>query len=60
MDKVLELCFRSIIRDINGDMKLSRKYKELALEIHYDINCIARVEDHVPRQTKIKLYELVS
>lgn len=60
MDKLIELCFRSIVRDLNGEKHLAREYKELALEEHYNIKCISRAEDHVPGRTKRKLYEMVS
>jgi len=60
VDKVLELCIRSIIRKINGDTELSKQYEELALEVHFDSKCIFSVEDNIDRRTKIKLYELVS
>ncbi|MCQ4925297.1 hypothetical protein NE686_19490 [Tissierella carlieri] len=32
MDKLIQLCFRSIIREVNGDKDISKQYKELAME----------------------------
>ncbi|WP_333637803.1 hypothetical protein [Tissierella praeacuta] len=32
MDKLIQLCFRSIIRQVNGDKDISEQYKELAME----------------------------
>lgn len=60
VDKVLELCFRSIVQHLAGDKELSDEYKELALEEYQDIKCMARLEEHVPKQVKRKLYEMVS
>jgi hypothetical protein len=60
VDKVLELCLRSIIRHISGDMELSKEYQELALEIDFDTKCICRIEDHISKNTKRNLYEMVS
>lgn len=60
MDKVLELCFRSVIRHLSGDKDLSKKYRDLALDEYDDHENIARVEDYVDRKTKRKLYEMGS
>jgi hypothetical protein len=30
LDKVLELCLRSIVRNLNGDTELSKKYENKA------------------------------
>lgn len=60
MDKVLEFSFRSIIRNINGDTELSKEYEELALEAHYDTKCLHKVEDHVPKKVRRKLYQMVN
>ncbi|CAK7080306.1 hypothetical protein [Tissierella sp.] len=32
MDKLIQLCFRSIIREVNGDKDISKQYAELAME----------------------------
>ncbi|MBU5256832.1 hypothetical protein [Tissierella praeacuta] len=32
MDKLIQLCFRSIIRQVNGDKDISEQYKDLAME----------------------------
>ena len=80
MDKLIQLCFRSIIREVNGDKDISKRYRELAMEEykeHEDTikamyrsrkhkgkrhrdKYISRVEDHIPKQTKKRLYEMVS
>lgn len=60
LNKILELSYRSIIRILNGDKELSKEYAELALEAHYDANCLHRIEDHVTKQEKRKMYEMVS
>ena len=60
MDKLIQLCTRSIIQLVNGNMELSGEYKELALHEYDNHKNIFRVEDHVPRNTKKKLYEMVS
>ncbi|WFA10359.1 hypothetical protein [Tissierella sp. Yu-01] len=60
MDKQIQLCARSIVSILNGDIELSKVYQELALEEYDKNNSIAKVEDHVPRNIKRKLYELVS
>ena len=60
MDKLIQLCLRSIVSNLNGDIELSEQYKELALDLYFDSSCITRVEDHVDRKMKRKLYEMVS
>lgn len=64
MDKLLELSLRSIIQFINNDETRANVYKAEAIDIYKDINfrdkCIYKVEDHVPKVIKNKLYELVS
>ena len=64
MNKVLEFSFRSIICFINGDKEKAADYKNIALSIYeedeYKDNCICKIEDHVPKQLKRKLYEMVS
>lgn len=60
LDKQIQLCARSIVSILNGDIELSKVYQELALEEYDKNNSIAKVEDHVPRNIKRKLYELVS
>lgn len=32
MDKLIQLCFRSIVSLVNGDKELSKQYAELAME----------------------------
>lgn len=60
MDKLIQLCTRSIIQLVNGNMELSGEYKELALQEYDNHKNAFKVEDHVPRNTKKKLYEMVS
>ena len=83
LDKLIQLCFRSIIREVNGDKDISKQYKELAMEEYKEhedtIKVIYenkshkehkgkrhrdkyayRVEDCISKQTKKKLYEMVS
>lgn len=57
---MLELYLRGIVRYLSGDKELSKEYEDMALELHFDNNCIYRVEDNVPKQIKRKLYEMVS
>ena len=60
MDKLIQFSARSIIQLVNGDTELARQYKELALLEYDKSKNTFKVEDHVPRTTKIKLYEMVS
>ena len=60
MDKQIQLCARSIIRHISGDKELAYQYAELASEVDFDTMCICRVEDHISKHEKKKLYEMVS
>ena len=64
MDKLLELCFRSIVRNINEDHQVANIYKSQALKMHKEIefeeSCRYPIANIVPEDTKIKLYEMVS
>lgn len=64
MDKLIELSFRSIIQFMNGNEIQANSYKAKAMiiydEIKFKDKCIYKIEDHVPKVVKNKLYELVS
>lgn len=64
MDKVLELSFRSIICILNGEETKANIYKSKALELHekmiYKDKCIYKIEDHIPKHIRNKVYEMVS
>ncbi|HLS52348.1 MAG TPA: hypothetical protein VK031_00105 [Tissierellaceae bacterium] len=64
MDKLLELCLRSIIRNINNDHMIAKIYRNKALEIHKEIefeeSCRYPIGHVIPESTKLKLYEMVS
>lgn len=64
MDKILELCLRSIIRNINNDHITANIYKNQAMQLHKKIEfknkCKYPVEITVPEDIKNKLYEMVS
>lgn len=51
---------RAIIRYLNGDMKLFKYYKDVALELLEKEKEFVKVEDIIGREIKSKLYELVS
>lgn len=59
MHKAIELYYRGIIRFINGETDISGKYEKQAKEVIYDSRCICRVEEHLTRKEKDKLYEIV-
>ena len=63
MDKLLELCLRSIIRNINNDHMTANIYKNQAMQLHKEIafeeSCRYPIGHVVPEKTKIKLYEMV-
>lgn len=64
LDKLLELSFRSIICILNGEGIKANIYKNKALEVYEEINfrdkCIYKIEDHIPKHIKNKVYEMVS
>lgn len=64
MDKLLELSLRSIVCILNGEETKADDYKNKALEIYEKRNKrhkhSFKIEDHVPKVVKNKLYELVS
>ncbi len=55
-----EYCARAVIRYLNGDMKLFYSYVHKAMRIYEQEKCIATIEELVDKQTKDRLYELVS
>lgn len=64
MDKLIELCFRSIVRKVNNDHMTANIYKNQAMQLHKEIefeeSCRYPIANIVPEDTKIKLYEMVS
>ncbi|MBU5437616.1 hypothetical protein KQI42_06335 [Tissierella sp. MSJ-40] len=62
MDKVLELCLRSIIRNLNQEYHIAEIYKSQALELHnkvtFEEKCVFKVEERISNQVKKKLYEI--
>lgn len=64
MDKLIELCFRSIVRKVNNDHMTANIYKNQAMQLHKEIefeeSCRYPVEHMVSRDIKKKLYEMVS
>lgn len=57
--QVLELCLRSIVRSLNGDRKLSKEYKDQAMDLQYEKGCLYKVKDILCHETREKLYKLV-
>ena len=58
--EALEYCARAVVRHLNGNMKLFYTYTNKAMQIYEREGCIATVEEIIPRQTKERLYEMVS
>ena len=56
----IEYCARAVVRYLNGDMDLFKSYTNKAMKIYEQENCIAAIGEMVPRQTREKLYEMVS
>lgn len=59
MDKLIELCFRSIIRQVNGDKDISKQYKELAMEEYKEHEATIKFmyEDSSHKKHKGKKYK---
>ncbi|NLY44753.1 MAG: hypothetical protein GX053_02000 [Tissierella sp.] len=55
MDKLIQLCTRSIIQLVNGNMELSGQYKELALHEYDNHKNVFRVEDQCTSANKEKI-----
>lgn len=58
-NQVLELCLRSIVRSLNGDKKLSKVYKDQAMDLQFNEGCLYKIKDILCHETKEKLYKLV-
>jgi hypothetical protein len=62
LDKVLELCLRSIVCFLNEEEHKAKTYKNKALELHnkvtFEEECVFKVEERIPKQVKKKLYEI--
>lgn len=58
MDKLIQLCFRSIIREVNGDKDISNQYTELAMKEYKEnedtIKVIYESKDHKGKKHKDK------
>lgn len=63
LDKVLELCFRSIVSYLNGDYEKSEVYKSKAevlnKKLEFERSCRYSVRELISDETEDKLYELV-
>lgn len=60
MLEALEYCARAVIRYLNGDMDLFKSYTNKAMKLYEQEKNITTVEEMIPTNTKIKLYEMVS
>ena len=56
----MEYCARAVVRYLNGDFKLFEKYRNKAIEIYEEEKNIVTIGEMIPRQTREKLYEMVS
>lgn len=56
LDKLIQLCFRSIIREVNGDKELSKQYEQLAMEEYKEhedtIKAIYKNKNHKSKRSK--------
>jgi len=63
LDKVLELCFRSIVSYLDGDYEKSELYKSRAValnkKLEFERSCRYPVRELVSDETEDKLYKLV-
>jgi hypothetical protein len=59
---VLELCLRSVIRNLNQEQHMAEIYKSQALELHKEVTFeekrVFRVEERIPKNVRKKLYEI--
>lgn len=55
----IEYCARAIIRHLNGDVKLSKKYEKRAVEEYEKEQFIAVIGEMISARTKEKLYQIV-
>lgn len=60
MFETIEYCARAVVRHLNGDFKLFEKYRNKAIEIYEEEKNIVTIGEMIPRQTREKLYEMVS
>lgn len=56
---ILKYCMRGIIRYLNGDIDEFNSYKNKAMKIYHN-EYVITIEDLIPKDIKIKLYEMVS
>lgn len=55
----IEYCVRAVIQHLNGDFKLFKKYRDMALKIYEEEKNIATVGELIPKSTREKLYKMV-
>ena len=60
MFEALKYYTRAVIRHLNGDMDLFKSYTNKAIEIYEAEKNIVTIGEMIPRQTREKLYEMVS
>lgn len=58
--EVIEYCTRAVIQHLNGDIKLFKKYANIAMKIYEQEKYIAALGEMIPEATRRKLYEMVS
>lgn len=62
-EKVLELCFRSIVSYINGEHEKSQIYKSQAVALNKKLeierSCIYSIQELVSEEVQDRLYKLV-
>jgi len=58
--EAIEYCARAVIRHLNGDVGLFKKYRDKAIAIYEEEKNIVTIGDLIPGEIKIKLYEMVS
>jgi hypothetical protein len=58
--EVEKYCARAIIRHLNGNKDLFYTYIHKAMKIYENEKCIATVGELIDKNTKTKLYEMVS
>ena len=58
--EVMKYCARAVVRHLNGDMNLFYTYRDKAMKIYEQENCICSIGEMIPTTTKRKMYEMVS
>ena len=58
--EAIEHCARAVVQYLSGDMNLFQKYTDIAMEICEEERCICSIGEMIPKQTRKKLYEMVS